>query len=735
MSKRLVIVESPAKARTLTRILGKGYVVKASMGHVRDLPKKRLGIEIEKDFEPSYQTIRGKGDVVKQLKRAADGADEVFLAPDLDREGEAIAWHLFEALSLDDAKTRRVTFHEITPEAVRASFARPGRISMDKVNAQQTRRILDRLVGYHLSPLLWKKVGRGLSAGRVQSVAVKLIVDREREVEAFKAEEYWEVEALLSTERAAEPRPEACFAAKLAKVDGASAKLASETDAKAILARIEHERFLVRRVAAEEKHERPLPPFATAELQQQASIRLRFSAKKTMRVAQQLYEGIPIGDEGPVGLITYMRTDSYHVAESAQKECRAFVEKRFGAAFVPEKPNRFRAKGSAQEAHEAVRPTHAEQTPESLESFLDPDQLKLYRLVWQRFVASQMSPARVDVTEVDVAAGPALFEVRGRRILFRGYLEVWPFREGEEQVLPAMKEGQEVFRRGEGLVPTQHFTQPPPRYSEATLVKALEKKGIGRPSTYAAILSTIRDRGYVEMRKRRFHPTDLGKVVTDLLVQHFEDLINEQFTSTMEGRLDRIEEAKEEWRPVLREFYAIFAADLEKAKAEMKGVKGKAAEVTDEPCPTCGAPLVKRLSRGGWFLGCSRYPECKGTKPMPGQEGEPEETVEASCLKCRSPMVLRRGRWGRFVACSAYPGCRNSLSIRDDGQAMAARMPPVPTDEKCEKCGKPMVIRRGRRGPFLGCTGYPRCRGTKPLPDALRDLARTSYAANLREQT
>ncbi|MCI0587084.1 MAG: type I DNA topoisomerase [Planctomycetes bacterium] len=710
MAKSLVIVESPAKARTITKFLGSGYVVKASFGHVRDLPKGKFGIDLEKGFQAQWGPIPGRQKVLAELKKAAEKAEKVFLAPDPDREGEAIAWHLVEALELPKTRAFRVHFNEITAKAVKEAFKEPGKIRKALVDAQLARRILDRIVGYKLSPLLWKKIAKGLSAGRVQSVAVRLIVERELEIRAFKPQVYWKVAAHFLEADGKE------WKAALSKVDGEHAgELDSEEKANAVVARVAGKALSVKSVEKNRKSIRALPPFTTSLLQQQGSIRLRFSAKKTMRIAQQLYEGIDIGEEGSVGLITYMRTDSYRVSNDAISEVRPLILENYGPEYVPEQPNRFQARKGAQEAHEAVRPTSVRRTPEAIATHLDPDQLKLYRLIWERFVASQMTPARYDLTTARLEAERCEFVARGRHLVFDGHTRVLGALE-EEQALPPLEEGQSVTPQR--VEASRHETQPPPRYSEATLVKALEKKGIGRPSTYASIISTIQDRGYVELKERKFFATELGEVVTKELVEHFGRVINEDFTSHLEGDLDRIEAEKAKWKDVVRAFYKTFEKELKKATAGMKDFK-RAPEVTDQVCEKCQAPMVALYHKKGKFLGCSRYPECENRKSI-GTDGavkEPPVVTEHKCPKCGSAMLLRNGRRGRFLACSAFPKCRSTVSADDQGNPVK----PKETGISCEKCGAPMVIKSSRRGPFLACSAFPKCRNAKPLPEELRE--------------
>jgi len=710
MAKSLVIVESPAKAKTINKFLGKGYVVKASMGHVRDLPKGKFGIDIEHGFAPMYQTIRGRGDALSELKKAAKGAEMVYLAPDPDREGEAIAWHLREALDLPARKTARVTFHEITKNAVKEAFEHPAAISMDRVNAQQTRRILDRIVGYKLSPLLWEKLARGLSAGRVQSVAVRLVVEREREIRAFTPEEYWTIDAHLAG--AGGPQ----FLAELRRKDGEPVEIRNVDEATAAFDDIATRRFVVDEVARTKKTLRAPPPFTTSLLQQAASTRLRMSASRTMRIAQGLYEGVELGEEGSVGLITYMRTDSYNVSQQAIGDVRKLIGERHGAPYVPEKPNAFTQRKGAQLAHEAIRPTYVEKTPDSIAKFLSAEQLRLYKLIWDRFVASQMAPAQFDLTDAKISAGRWQFSARGRRLVFAGHLTI--SRSDDDDAtpeLPPLEAGQALELRK--LEKTQHFTQPPPRYSEAALVKALEKKGIGRPSTYASILATIQQRGYVRLEQRAFHATQLGETVTEMLVEHFPHLMDVEFTAGLETRLDEIEEAKADWLTTLSEFYSDFEKDLAKAGKAMRDFKKDPIKSDGQVCDKCGSPMIVKLHPRGSFLACSAYPKCENTRSLerPHEPRAAPQETDHVCTKCGAKMVLRTGRAGKFLACSAYPKCRNTCSVDAEGNPLL----PKPSGEKCDKCGGEMLIRYSRRGPFLGCSNYPKCKNPKPLPPHL----------------
>jgi DNA topoisomerase-1 len=658
---RLVIVESPAKARTVGRFLGRDYEVKASVGHVRDLLRSRLSVDVEDDFQPTYRVPNEKREVVKELKAAAARVREVYLATDPDREGEAIAWHLVAASSIDEAQARRVVFHEITRSAIEKSFSRPQSIDMSLVNAQQARRILDRLVGYSITPLLWERVKGGLSAGRVQSVALRLVVDREREIEAFVPVEYWTIEADLAKRDGPTSVEERTFRAKLQRIRGQEADLKNEADTQGIVGELETASYVVGEVRKRTRRRRPRPPFITSTLQRVASSRLHFNAQRTMRVAQQLYEGIDLGEGDRVGLITYMRTDSTNVAQTAQHEARDYIRLTHGKDFLPARLPQYKTKAKgAQEAHEAIRPTSVWRTPARVKSHLSRDQYRLYDLIWRRFVASQMAPAVLDTTSIDVLAGPSrderpyLFRATGAIIKFAGWLVL--FRKDKElrereAILPPLVVGEEVDLIA--LVPEQHFTQPPPRYSEATLIRALEENGIGRPSTYAPIVSTIQSRGYVQVADNRLHPTDLGVVVCGLLVKHFPGVMDMGFTADMEGDLDRIAAGEHEWIPVLREFWEPFSKRLAQAKASMAEV-----DISDRPtgevCPQCGEPLVFRWGRYGKFIGCSDYPDCRFSKPF-------LEKIGVQCPECGGDMVMRRTRKGRtFYGCANYPDCEFS---------------------------------------------------------------------------
>ena len=700
-SHSLVIVESPKKARSINKFLGSKFVVKASMGHVRDLPKRKLGLDVTDGYAPSYEVVPGKKETVGDLKREAARADIVYLATDPDREGEAIAWHLQQALDLPDERVRRVTFHEITERAVKDAFGHVGPINMDMVNAQQARRFLDRFVGYQLSPLLWSKVARNLSAGRVQSVAVRLIVDREREIRAFVTEEYWKITATVSPggSTALSDR----FQAALTEYEGAKFKAENEADAQRIRDVLASADYVVSKVDEADKLDKADPPFKTSTLQQQAAIRLRYSGKRTMKIAQELYEGIDVDGSGPVGLITYMRTDSLSVSEEAVKGVRELIQNHYGEKYLPAKPIRYAAGKNAQEAHEAIRPTDLALTPEKVKGQLSHDQYRLYQLIYWRFVASQMAAAVYTVTDVAITAGPGLFKAQGKVLKFDGHKRVWPpGGKKEDELLPAVSVNQKLDLHA--LDATQHFTQPPPRYSEATLIKALEKENIGRPSTYAPIIQTIQDRLYVEQKERRFFATDLGMVVTDLLVKHFPKILDLKFTAHMEDELDDIATAKEDLVKVLDEFYYPFQEALKTAQSQMERVSIPTSEI----CHVCASPMVLKFGRTGQFLGCSKYPECKATRPLGGQPRAEAVASEHACPKCGKPLMIRENKRGeKFLSCSGYPDCKESFNIDEQGNPVPSR---VETEHVCEKCGKPMALRQGKRGPFLGCTGYPKCR-------------------------
>ena len=759
MARSLVIVESPAKAKTINKYLGRDYTVKASLGHVMDLPKKTLGILLPEDqngnkkkkkrkrrakagekpeeikkapkpvvvtaeniFEPTLEIIPGKIKVITDLRKAAEKAPNVYLATDPDREGEAISAHLLDALAerkSDRPKFRRVMFNEITPRAIKAAFAKAGDVDSNLVDAQQARRVLDRLVGYKISPLLWNKVRRGLSAGRVQTVALRLIVEREQQIKAFVPQEYWTIHAMLE---AGEPP---IFEAKLIKHKGEDVEVANQEAADKIVAAVSKAKWQVASVAQKEKKRNPPPPFTTSKLQQAAYNRLRYTAKRTMALAQRLYEGVELGEEGSVALITYMRTDSVHVSNDALAEVRELIPKRFGSDYLPEKPNFYKSKKDAQEAHEAVRPTDVSRAPEDVRKYLDDDLFKLYQLIWQRFVASQMLPAILDQTTIDISAGDYTFRATGSVQKFDGYLRVYQMpvagadreedekdEEGEGKSLPQVAEGQSL--RLDQIRPDQHFTEPPPRYTEATLVKELEEKGIGRPSTYAAIISTIVEREYVRKDQGRFTPTMLGERVSMLLVKSFEDIFDLTFTARLEDELDEIEEGKLPWREAVGEFWGKFVIDLDKADDEM--LSYKAGIPTGKKCEKCGqGELLERISRHGFFLGCSRYPDCDFIQDLAPElsEGSEGENKVEYCDNCGKEMTIKRGRFGAFLACTGYPDCKTTRRLV--AGTRIAHQPDEPLDEKCQQCGNHLVKKHGRFGEFIGCSGYPKCKYTRPI--------------------
>jgi DNA topoisomerase I len=724
MPKGLLIVESPTKEKTIGKMLGKDFVIKSSYGHIRDLPARELGVDVEHGFAPKYADLPKAKKILPELRRIADKSDIVYLATDYDREGEAIAWHLSEALKLDKKKARRITFHEITPQAIKEALKSPREIDEALVNAQVARRVLDRLVGYRLSPLLWKKVRRGLSAGRVQSVAVRLICAREEEIERFKAEEYWTLTALL--EKDGKAFTAGLFGEGDKKFDKFAFRGKEPMDQ--ALKRLEGAAYTVTSVEPRERRRSPAPPFTTATLQQDSARRLHFSASRTMVVAQQLYEGIEVEKgQGAVGLITYMRTDSVNVAQEAQDQALAYVRQEYGPDHLPPKPRVYKTKNKrAQEAHEAVRPTLPSRSPESIKSFLEPDQYKLYELIWRRFMGSQMADAVFDTMTVDIQAGPYTFRANGHALKFPGYLAAY----GEVADEDAKKdEASEDARESKSLpplavgdrpdlkelTPEQHFTEPPPRFNEASLVKTLEEHGIGRPSTYAPIIHTIVERGYVRSEDRRFYPTDLGRTVDKQLLEHFPGIVSVDFTAQMEDKLDSIAEAEADWTKVISDFYGPFQENLGKADKSMGRVEIRSQE-TDEACPKCAKKMMLRENRFGRYLACPGYPECKTTIPVDrnGQKIIPQETEEI-CPKCGKKMVLKvRGRV-RFLACPAYPECKTTFSVDKDGNKII-RPAPEATEYKCEKCQRMMWKRIGKRGPFLACSGFPRCRNIKPWP-------------------
>ncbi len=737
MAKNLVIVESPAKAKTINKYLGKDYLVKASIGHIKDLPAKKLGVDVDNDFEPTYEVIpdtkkRNNKRIVAELKKAAKEADAIYLAADPDREGEAICQHLAEEIvpKRPAKAVFRVMFNEITKRAVNEAFEHPRQVDTNLVDAQQARRVLDRLVGYQVSPLLCRAVGGRLSAGRVQSVALRMVVEREREIEQFIKTEYWTIAANLAA-----TLPPA-FDARLYKVAEQTVKtsgfddevkkneilIGNETTATELAAEAEKQSFVVSEVTTKERKRNPVPPFITSKLQQEASRKLGFAVKKTMMLAQKLYEGIELGPEGAVGLITYMRTDSTRVSETALNEARDFIGGQYGPAYLPEKPIHYRSKKDAQDAHEAIRPTDVKHTPDSLARYLNKEELKLYRLIWQRFVASQMMPALFDQTTIDIQAGRLLFRATGSVQKFDGFLKVYQEGRDEkteeddeaERTLPLVKKGETLELKK--ITPEQHFTDPPPRYTEATLVKALEEKGIGRPSTYAAIMSTILEREYVEKLESRFHPTALGMTVNDLLIEGgFDDLFNVTYTARMEGELDQVEEGTLKWTDALHEFYGKFKDDLAKFKLHVKDIKD-ISHPTEEVCLKCNAPgMVMKWGRFGKYLKCLQCEATRdaGTPPTDGAasaNGGEEAAEPEACELCGKPMQLKRGRFGPFLGCTGYPECRNIRKISKSGVVAPA---PIPLDEKCPVDDAQLVKRFGRFGEFISCSNYPKCKYIK----------------------
>ncbi len=702
----LVVVESPAKAKTIGKYLGPGYVVKASVGHIRDLPKSKIGVDFENGFEPAYEIIEGKKKVVAEIRKAARENEIVYLASDPDREGEAIAWHISEEIKDVNRNMKRVLINDITKKGVAAAIAAPRSIDMNKTYAQQTRRILDRIVGYEISPILWNKVQRGLSAGRVQSVAVRLVCEREEEIKAFRPDEYWTVDV---TCRASSPPP---FEARIFRWKGEKAEPKTTDEAQAIATELAAGDATVSSVEKKERRKKPQAPFITSRLQQDAARKLRFSAKRTMALAQRLYEGVELGAEGPTGLITYMRTDSTRISDDALTAVRGYVTDTYGREYLPDEPNTYSNKERAQDAHEAIRPTLMEWNPERVAAGLanhpeGPELVKLYTLIWQRFVASQMVPAVYDSTTVDLDRGVATLRATGQILKFAGYTKVYEVAETDDakaeaaensdKLLPPLEVGERVVL--ESIRPEQHFTQPPPRYSEASLVKELEERGIGRPSTYASIMSTIVDRGYVEKKEARFWPTELGILVNSLLVQSFPEIVSSEFTSDMESKLDKVEEGEVDWKVLLGAFYEPFKGELEKAKTEMRDVKREEI-ATDWVCEKCGKPMVIKWGRNGSFLACQGYPECRSTgevvKNLDGTwEKVPPQTTDEKCETCGAPMTIKRGRFGTFLACTRYPECKTTK--------------PISLGVKCPRpgCGGFIAEKRSRRGkPFYGCSNW-----------------------------
>jgi DNA topoisomerase-1 len=712
MSKPLVVVESPAKVRTIKKYLGNDYSVAATVGHIKDLPQREMGIDVESGFTPEYTTIPGKQKVIQALKTAAGTAQDVYLAPDPDREGEAIAWHTAEVLQKKGRRFHRVLFHELTKDAIQKAMAAPEELDRHKYEAQQARRILDRLVGYQVSPLLWRKVKGGLSAGRVQTVALRIICERERAIQAFVPQEYWSITAHL------EGRVPPPFAAKLVKKGKEKVNIPDEPAAKRILAELRGQTFIVDKVQKKTVRKNPPPPFTTSKLQQEAIRRLRFTAKKTMMIAQQLYEGIDLGPGEPVGLITYMRTDSTRIADVAAAEAQQLILQQFGRDFALERPRHFRNSKQSQDAHEAIRPTSSFNMPDKVAPYLTRDQLALYQLIWQRFIASQMQEALIDQVSASIAAGPFVFTASGSAVRFPGFMALYQADEedngtnGEKgkEPLPDLKERDRLTLHR--LEPKQHFTQPPPRFSEASLVKELEENGIGRPSTYAAILSTIRDKGYVELLKGYFRPSELGFIVNDLLVMSFADIFDVEFTARMEENLDQVESNKGNSLDLLTQFYQPFRKDLEAAAIKMVSIKGVGVP-TELACPQCRKTLHIKIGKNGHFLACSGYPKCKYSSDYTRDEkghiravAPPAgETTDKVCEKCGKPMVLKRGRYGDFLACSGFPACKNTQSLSINGSAKSIGV-------KCPQdgCSGEVLEKTSKRGKvFYGCSRYPDC--------------------------
>ena len=681
MADYLVIVESPAKAKTIERYLGKKYKVRASMGHVIDLPKSQMGVDVENEFEPKYITIRGKGPVLKELKTAAKKVKKIFLAADPDREGEAIAWHLAHSLDMDTTSECRVVFNEITKDAIKESFKHPRAINMDLVDAQQARRVLDRLVGYNISPLLWKKVKKGLSAGRVQSVAVRLIIDRENEIKDFTPEEYWSIEAEFT-------KGNDTFQASFYGIDGKKVELKTEEDVKDVLGKVKGKSFEVNKVTKKERKRNPAPPFTTSSLQQEAARKLNFRAKKTMMLAQQLYEGIEMGKQGTVGFITYMRTDSTRISEVAQKEANEYIVNKYGNEFIKQSERKEKKQQKAQDAHEAVRPTSTLRDPSSVKEFLSRDQYRLYKLIWERFVASEMAPAIMDTMSVDLMNNSVMFRATGSKVKFPGFMKVYvegsdDQKEEKDNFLPALEENDNV--KSESIDSNQHFTQPPPRYTEARLVKTLEELGIGRPSTYAPTLDTIQRRGYVTLDNKRFIPTELGEIVLELVREFFPDIIDVEFTANMERSLDDIEDGNVKWKRIIDRFYQDFEKHLERAENEMEKI-----EIRDEPagedCEECGHPMVIKMGRYGKFMACSNFPDCRNTKPIVKEIG-------VKCPKCEKGNIIERKSKKKriFYGCDQYPEC-DFLSWDK------------PIERKCPKCSELLVEKKLKKGNQIQCT-------------------------------
>ncbi|MBD3169103.1 MAG: type I DNA topoisomerase [candidate division Zixibacteria bacterium] len=702
--KSLVIVESPTKSKTLKKFLGKGFSIEATLGHIKDLPKKKLGVDIENNYEPVYEVIPGKDKVINALKKAAGKASVIYLAPDPDREGEAIAKHVAEILDNGYGDVRRATFNEITEKAVKDAIKNAGKIDKNKVSAQQARRVLDRIVGYKVSPVLWKTISRRLSAGRVQSVALRLICEREDEIEAFKPDEYWSITADFKA-------PKGNFKAKLHSIKGKKFKLGNQKETDETVAGIKEESFSVHDVKIETKSRNPQPPFITSTLQQEAARRLRFSAKRTMRVAQSLYEGVEMGDAGSVGLITYMRTDSLRLSGEALAGAKGIISANFGKEYLAPKSRQFKNKNKAQDAHEAIRPTYFDYDPGQIKQYLSRDQYRLYTLIWNRFLASQMAPAKILQTRIDSKGGIYVFRATGSRIKFDGFLKVYEDikeengKENGNQKLPEVEKGESL--KLVGVEPKQHFTKPPPRYSEASLVKELESKGIGRPSTYAQIIDTIRQRKYAEIEQRRFLPTELGRTVNKVLTENFDRIFNVEFTAEMENELDKVEYGDYDWRKVIDDFYNPFSENLKEVEKRKDEIKKSTIKATGIKCDKCGAEMIEKWGRHGKFLACSAYPDCKNTMPIEGDDFN--QSTGEKCPECEEgDLIIKNGRFGKFIACSNYPECKFTKAI-----SLGVKCP----EEGCE--GE-LVERRSRRGkPFYSCSKYPDCKyaiWNKPVP-------------------
>ena len=723
MGKSLLIVESPTKARTLHRYLGNRFDIRASVGHIKDLPEKQLGIDIEHGFAPDYRVIKGKEKVIRELRKAADGADAVYLAPDPDREGEAIAWHIAEELRATRKTVYRVLFNELTRNAIEAALRKPGELDRAKYEAQLARRLLDRLVGYQISPILWDKVRRGLSAGRVQSVALRLICEREGEIQRFTSEEYWTIAALLEG-----PNPPR-FEARLWRRDDKRVSVANETQATELVTALKEAVYRVAGVEKKTRSRSPAPPFITSTMQQEAARKLRFPAQRTMAIAQRLYEGVELGKEGPTGLITYMRTDSTRLAREAVAEARAWIQEAFGQDYVPKRAPVYQSRKGAQDAHEAIRPTAVDRTPERVTPYLSPEEVKLYELIWKRFVASQMSPAVLDQTVVEVSAGPFTLRATGSVLRFPGFMQLYI--EGsdngdespdEEAQLPDLAPGTQL--KLVDVEAKQHFTQPPPRFTEATLIRELEEKGIGRPSTYASILAVIQEKEYTVKEKARFKPTELGLLVNNLLVANFPDVLTAAFTAQMEEKLDKVEAGDHGWRKVIEDFYGHFHEEVERAQDQMVDVKRQGLP-TQILCDRCGSTMHIRWGKNGPFLSCSRYPECKNSKNfVRDSQGNVRATengeVRGTCELCGREMVVKEGRFGAFLACTGYPECKNTRSLGEQNKT-EVEAESQRTDKVCERCGGRFVVRRGRQGrAFLACENYPTCRNTRPITTGVR---------------